>query len=245
LTWEDVPRRPFSTAVHDDDKDSPSDTYILDNIVRHAGQRIAAVVADTEAAASEGCLAIDLLYEILPAVFDPKEAMLPGAATIHGDKGADVGIQHSDRNVVLELHGHVGNVEDGFARADFTYEGEYSTQRAQHAHLETHCSITWLDADNRLNVRTSSQTPFPTRRKLGYLLGLPISAIRVFCERVGGGFGGKQELLTEDICALATMVTGQPVKLEFTREEEFIGCTTRSRDYPRRPFDRSSNQICL
>ena len=227
LTWEDVPRRPYSTAVHDDEKSDPRDTYMLDNVVRHVGQRISAVVADTEAAASEGCSAIDVQYEILPAVFDPDEAMRPGAPAIHGDKGADAGIQHSDRNIVLELHGHVGNVEEGFARADFVYEADYSTQRAQHAPLETHCSITWLDGNGRLHVRTSSQTPFPTRRKLGYLLGLPENAIRVFCERVGGGFGGKQEVITEDICALATMVTGRPVKLEFTREEEFIGCTTR------------------
>jgi putative selenate reductase molybdopterin-binding subunit len=106
--------------------------------------------------------------------------MRPGAPAIHGDNGADVGIRHSERNIVLELHGHVGNVEEGFAQADFVYEAKYSTQRAQHAQLETHCSITWLDADKRLNVRTSSQVPFRARRKLSYLLGLPESAIRVF-----------------------------------------------------------------
>jgi putative selenate reductase molybdopterin-binding subunit len=227
LTWEDVPRRPYSTAAHDDEKGSPQDTYMLDKVVRHVGQRVAAVVAETERAASEGCDALDVQYEILPAVFDPDEAMRPGAPAIHGDKGPDVGIRHSDRNIVLDLHGHVGNVEQGFAQADFVYEAKYSTQRAQHAQLETHCSITWLDAEHRLNVRTSSQVPFPAQRKLSYLLGLPESAIRVFCERVGGGFGGKQEVLTEDICALATLVTGRPVKLEFTREEEFIACTTR------------------
>jgi putative selenate reductase molybdopterin-binding subunit len=101
-----------------------------------------------------------------------------------------------------------------------------SISRAQHAHLETHCSITWLDDRNRLNVRTSSQTPFLTQAKLCYLLGLPSQSVRVFCERVGGGFGAKQEAITEDICALATLRTGKPVKLEYTREEEF-GATTR------------------
>jgi putative selenate reductase molybdopterin-binding subunit len=227
LTWEDVPRRPYSTAAHDDEKGSPQDTYMLDNVVRHVGQRVAAVVAETETAASEGCQALDVQYDILRAVIDPDEAMRPGAPAIHGDKGAQDGIQHADRNIVLELHGHVGNVEEGFAQADFVYEAQYSTQRAQHAHLETHCSIAWLDANNRLNLRTSSQVPFLARRKLGYLLGLSESAIRVFCERVGGGFGGKQEVLTEDICALAAIITGGPVKLEFTREEEFIASTTR------------------
>jgi putative selenate reductase molybdopterin-binding subunit len=227
LTWKDVPRRAYSTAVHDNDNDSPRDTYMLDNVVRHVGQRIAAVVAESEGAASEGCRAIDVQYEILPAVFDTEAAMRPGAPALHGDKGVDAGIQHSDRNIVLELHGHVGNVDAGFAQADFIHEGDYSTHRAQHTPLETHCSITWLDENGRLNVRSSTQVPFPARRKLAYLLGLPQSRVRVFCERVGGGFGGKQELITEDICGLATLVTGRPVKLEFTREEEFIGCTTR------------------
>ena len=99
--------------------------------------------------------------------------MRPGAPAIHGDKGADVGIQHSERNIVLELHGHVGNVEEGFAQPDFVYEAEYSTQRAQHAQLETHCSITWLDGDNRLNVRTSSQIHFPAGGNLATCSGCP------------------------------------------------------------------------
>ncbi|RYZ65867.1 MAG: aldehyde oxidase, partial [Proteobacteria bacterium] len=113
------------------------------------------------------------------------------------------------------------------ARAEFIHEGTYTTHRIQHAHLETHCSITWLDEDGRLNVRTSSQTPFLTRTKLCNLLGLSIARVRVFCERVGGGFGGKQEVFTEDICAFATLKTGRPVQLEFTREEEFVACSTR------------------
>jgi putative selenate reductase molybdopterin-binding subunit len=128
---------------------------------------------------------------------------------------------------LLELHGNVGNIADGFAPADFIHEATYSTQRAQHAHLETHCTISWIDECGRLNVRTSSQTPFLTKAKLCYLLGLNPANLRVFCERVGGGFSAKQEMITEDMCAFATLATGKPVKLEFTREEEFVACTTR------------------
>ncbi len=227
LTWEDVPRTLFSSGTHDDERSDPKDTYLLDNVVRHIGQRVCAVIAESEGAAVEGCLALKVEYELLPTVFDPEESPLPGAPLLHADKVGALGVQHPEKNVVLELHAEVGDVEKAFAEADFIHEATYTTGRIQHAHLETHCSITWLDENGRLNVRTSSQTPFPTKNKLSYILNLSPAMIRVFCERVGGGFGGKQEVLTEDICAFATLFTGKPVKLEFTREEQFIASTTR------------------
>jgi CO/xanthine dehydrogenase Mo-binding subunit len=200
--------------------------YMLDNVVRFAGQRVAAVVADSEGAAEEGCRRLQVDYEVLPAVFDPEQAMSEGAPVLH-DKTAESRIRRPSQNILLEVHGNIGDVEKGFAEADEIHEGAYSTHRVQHAHLETHCSITWLDENKRLHVRTSSQTPHITKQKLCYLFDLYPDSVRVFCERVGGGFGGKQEVLTEDICAFATLKTGLPVKLEFTREEQFIASTTR------------------
>jgi len=226
LTFEDAPQKLFSTARHEDERADPDDTRVLDNVVRFIGQRIAAVVADSEGAAEEGCRKLAIDYEILPAVFDPEEAMRPGAPVIH-DKGPQSRIHNPQRNIAGELHGHVGNVDGGFAEADAVYEGTYITQRVQHAHLETHCAIGWLDQAGRLNIRSSTQTPYLTRRALAGLFDLDPAKVRVFCERMGGGFGAKQEMLVEDIVALAVLKTGQPVKLEFTREEQFIGATTR------------------
>ncbi|MBV9968727.1 MAG: molybdopterin-dependent oxidoreductase, partial [Xanthobacteraceae bacterium] len=226
LTWKDTPARRFSTARHEHDEDDPADTVILDDIVRFAGQRVAAVIAVNEAAAEEGCRRLIVDYEVLPAVLDPRAAMMPGAPVIHA-AGTAARVHDPERNIVCEVHGHVGDIERGFAAADFIHEATYVTQRVQHAPLETHGAVAWLDGKGRLNVRSSTQTPFLTRRALCKLFDIPPATVRVYCDRVGGGFGGKQEMLVEDIVALAALRTGRPVKLEFTREEEFIGATCR------------------
>jgi hypothetical protein len=205
----------------------PDDTRVLDNVVRFVGQKIAAVVAETEAAAEEGCRRLEVEYEILPDVIDPAEAIAPGAPVIHGDKTFEHRVTNARRNIVAETHGEYGDVAAALAQAAVTYEGTFTTQRVQHAALETHGGLAWVDAAGILNVRSSTQVPFLTRRALTEIFDLPPDKVRVFCERVGGGFGGKQEMFVEDILALAALRTGRPVKLEFTREEQFISTSTR------------------
>ena len=221
-TWEDVPERLFSSALHEDHLVDPDDILLLDKVARFAGQRVAAVVAETEAAAEAGCRMLHVDYEILPAVFDPVLAVQPDAPLLH-DKELVTG----DNNIFCTLQGEIGDVAKGFGEADVVHEQTYSTTRVQHVHLETHGSIAWKGEDNRWHVRTSSQAPFAARQKLAYIMGIPPRDLHVFTERVGGGFGGKQEMVSEDLVLFATMKLGRPVKWEWTREEEFIGATTR------------------
>ncbi|MFD6134514.1 molybdopterin-dependent oxidoreductase [Isoptericola sp. NPDC060257] len=228
LTHEDAPAARFSTAQHELWTDDPDDTRILDDVVRHVGQRVAAVVADSVAAAEEGVRRLRVEYEVLPALIDPEQAMVPGAPLVHPDlDAATARVSRPEANVVAELHSELGDVEAGLAEADVVHEATYRTQRVQNAALETHAAIASFDDDGRLVVRSSTQVPFLARRHLARVLDLPMDRVRVVCERVGGGFGGKQEVLVEDVAGLAALRLGRPVQLELTRSDTFVGTTTR------------------
>ncbi len=231
LTHHDAPAKLYSSARHEHPTEDPDDTRVLDDVVRFVGQRVAAVVADSEGAAEEGCRRIEVEYELLPFVLDPELAMLPGAPVIH-PKGPESRIFRAEDNVCGEVHGELGDVERGFAEAAAVYEETFQTQRVQHASLETHGCLAYFEqgeegGEERIVVRSSTQVPFLTRRALCDLYDLPMEKVRVIAGRVGGGFGGKQEMFTEDIAVLAALKLHRPVKLEFTRAEQFYGTSTR------------------
>ena len=225
LTYRDSPPVAFSTGRHQNRTDDPDDTYVLDDTIRFVGQRVAAVVADSLATAEKACRVIGVEYEVLHAVFDPELARRPGAPLLHDGKGAGARIADASRNVVAELHGEVGDVEAAVAAAlaagGQVVRGRWTTQRVQHTHLETHGCTGWRDDQGRLVIRTSSQVPFLVRDELCHVFGLSRDEVQVFTKRVGGGFGGKQEMLVEDLVALAVLRLGQPVRYEFSRSDEF------------------------
>jgi putative selenate reductase molybdopterin-binding subunit len=225
LTWEDVPKRRFSTALHDDPRVDADDMLILDNVVRFVGQRVAAVVAETDSIAQEGCHLIQVEYEPMESVHDPEEAMKQGVRSIHEVTSESV-LLKPDSNILLELRGGVGDIDAGFEEADLIHETVMQTSRAQHAHLEPHCAIASIEED-RIIVRASTQGPFIAREKLAHIFSVGMQEVRVYKEKIGGGFGGKQEVITEDLAVLAAMKTGRPCKFDFTRQEEFIGASFR------------------
>ena len=226
LTHKDVKRVIYASGGQSYPNPPPYDQVSLDSKVRHVGDRVAVVAAETPELAQRAVELIDVDYEILPAVFDADEALKPGAPIIHDEPDA-VGIKDAARNLVCQLHADVGNVEAGFVESDFVIEREYRVPQVQQASIEPHVCMTWWDEDDRLNIRTSTQVPFHVRRMVAPLLGLPVKKIRVIKPRIGGGFGGKQEMLIEDLCAHLTLATGRPVRFEYTREQEFTSARSR------------------
>ncbi|NJK61983.1 MAG: molybdopterin-dependent oxidoreductase [Synechococcaceae cyanobacterium SM2_3_1] len=226
LTHQDVPRRPYTTAGHAEPVPDPLDHVLLDQKVRFVGDRVAVVVAESLAIAEQACALIQVDYELLPHVLDPLEAMGEGAPIIHDEADA-INILDPEHNRVAEVKLESGSVNQGFGDADLILEHVYDLPAVQHTHLEPHVSLSWLEADGTLVVRSSTQVPFHCQRVLSQILDRPLESIRVYKAKIGGGFGNKQEILTEDLCALATLHTGRPVYWELTREEEFTATNSR------------------
>ena len=228
LTWQDIPRVVYSTAGQSDPIPGPLDTFSLDHKVRFVGDRVAMVAAETPEIAEQALRLIDVEYEILPAVLDSRQAMNPEAQRIHDEpEYVNFADSNPEKNLAAHIRIDIGDVEKGFAEADEIFEAEYEVPKVQQAHIEPHVCVTYWDEDDRLVIRTSTQVPFHVRRMLAPVLNLPVKRIRVIKPRIGGGFGGKQEVLMEDVPAHLTIATRRPVIYEYTREEEFIGARSR------------------
>ncbi len=227
LTWRDIPRVVYSTAGQSDPIPGPLDTFSLDNKVRFVGDRVAFVAAETEEIAEKALSLIEVEYEILPVILDTREA-LDNPVKIHDEpEYVNFADSNPDKNLAAHIRIDIGDVEKGFAEADEIFEAEYEVPKVQQAHIEPHVAVTYWDEDDRLVIRTSTQVPFHVRRMLAPVLGLPVKRIRVIKPRIGGGFGGKQEVLMEDVAAHLTIATKRPVIYEYTREEEFIAARSR------------------
>ncbi|MGZ7029335.1 MAG: molybdopterin-dependent oxidoreductase [Terriglobales bacterium] len=226
LTYKDVPRVPHTTAGQSWPGPSPYDTYLLDSKMRFVGDRVAAVAAETREIAEEALRLIKVEYEVLPAILDMEQATKPGAPTIHDERDS-TGIHDAKRNIAAFIKKEIGDVETAFREADIVVEREFRTHRQHHAMMEPHISIAWLDEDGRLTIRTSTQVPFHSRRQVAMILQLPVQRVRMIKPRIGGGFGGKQEMLLEDITGALALAARKPVKIEYTREEEFYMARSR------------------
>lgn len=252
LTHENCPPTHYNQAGQGFPEPSPYDRKLIGDKVRHVGDRVAAIVAENMDAAIEAEKKIKVEYEVLPFVLTVDEAKAPGAPIVHNAKvsyvvGAPDNLDeynknvdprdgeviyqfpiHGDphRNLAASVHAGIGDIEKGFAEAEEIVDHWYDCCQIQCTPVEPHVVYTCMDGD-RLIIHASTQVPWHLRRIVASIIGTSQNNIRVIKERVGGGFGAKQDIVLEEVCAYLTWVTGRSIYQRFTREEEFIASRTR------------------
>lgn len=222
VTAQDTPNIRVGWFVKDE-------TIFAHKKVRYVGEPVAAVAACNEETAEEALELIDVDYEELPAIFDPREAMQDGVLKIHED------VENYICGIATEKYGNIcfystmrkGDVAQGFNTADFVFEDTFNTQAVHQCYLEPQPVLTDIDTSGKITLWTSSCYLFPLREQLSEALRIPMNKIRFKAMPVGGAFGGKQAYIPLGISLLLTQKSGLPVKLLLTREEEFMTTNPR------------------
>ena len=186
--------------------------------VRYIGEAVAAVAAEDPLIAKRALSAIKVVYQELPAVFDPDEATCPGAPILH---------DYAPDNVTKHIPIRVGDTDKGFAESDLVVEETYTTQAIEHAYLEPEAGLAYVDHDGVVTIVSPDQNITHHRHMLARIIAKPISKVRFIMSPVGGGFGGKEDMIYQGMLALLAMKTLRPVRLVFTREESIISTAKR------------------
>ncbi len=221
LTYRDVPKNIYTilTLIGV----GPDEEYVLaEDKVRYIGEPIAAILAESEDAAMEAVSQVRLDLEELPAVLDVEEALKPGAPILK-EWGTNYFVYegHHCRRV------RFGDVEKGFSEADFIVEDRYQTSPIEHAPSETTGCVAKPEADGRITIYSNTQALFFTLDNAAIILQVPFQKLHLVGGTVGGGFGGKVDVIVEPISALAAMKTNRPVKYMFSRLEEMQASSSR------------------
>jgi CO/xanthine dehydrogenase Mo-binding subunit len=208
LTAEDVPVNEYGIMTYDQQVMIP-----IGDKTRWMGDRIAVVVAETEAIAERARDLVQVEYELIDPITDPRQAMSDDAL-VHPDKGS---------NVLKHLFIRRGDVDAAFARADVVVEGTYETQCVEHAYLQPEACLGYVDEDGRLTLIIATQWPQDDIRQLAHLLDIPEEQMRELVPAIGGAFGGREDMSLQPLVALAVHKLGRPVKMVWTREESIRG----------------------
>lgn len=203
LTAADVPHNAFGLI----DADQP---VLCDDVIRFEGDKIALVVAESKEAAIAGAKAVNVEYENLPAVTDPRAALSPDAPLVHSRLGT---------NLLIHIPIRKGNTTQAFAEADVVLTGEYSTSWQEHAYLQPEAGIAYYDEQGRLVVETAGQWLHEDRRQVAAMLQLPEEQVVIRYAAIGGAFGGREDLSIQHLLALATWKLQRPTAIVWSREE--------------------------
>jgi len=209
LTAKDVPVNEFGLIVND------APVLAIDT-VRWIGEKVALVVAETEKQAARARDLIEVEYEDLPVVSDPRQAMQLGAPQLHASRG-------KENNVLVHYRIRKGDVDEAFQRADVIVEGTYHTPFQEHAFLQPEAGLAYLDEEGRVTVQVAGQWTHEDQEQIAHALNLPKEQVRVIYPAIGGAFGGREDMSVQIILALAASRLKRPVKIVWSREESIIG----------------------
>lgn len=214
LTAHDLPDRAAATDIPGQtgrQRLKTDQQILVRERVRYYGEPLALIAAETRDIAEEAARLIEFKLEPVPGVYTPEDGLKPGAPVIQGTD-----------NVVSEYKIKKGDLETGFAAADMIVERTYKTPFQEHAFLEPEAGLAWIDENEVINIRVCTQV-IEHFRAIADAVGVPHNKVRILGSLVGGGFGGKEDITVEVYLALLTQRTGRPVRLEFSREDSFVG----------------------
>jgi CO/xanthine dehydrogenase Mo-binding subunit len=220
FTAKDVPVNEYGLIMPDQPVlCGPGSNKPFADRVRFVGDQVALVVAENEEIASLATELIQVSYEDLPIVTDPREAMQPGAVILHPDR---------DSNVFCHYRIRKGDVESAFAQADVIVEGVYHTPYQEHAFLQPEAGVAYIDGTGRVTIQVAGQWTHEDQEQISHALGLPLEQVRVIYPAIGGAFGGREDMSVQIVLALAAWRLHQrgidrPVKTIWSREESIIG----------------------
>lgn len=211
VTWKDAPD--IQIGVYSDDW-----RFFAKDKVRYRGDVVAAVAATDLDIVREALELIQVDYEELPGVFDPIQAMQPGAPLVHEDVPDNIACRRKIRK---------GDPDKAFSNSRHVFEHTFKTQMVEHCSIETHMAVAQFDHSDKVTIWSSTQAPFNNRLLLARGLQMPLHKLRIITTNVGGAFGGKQDLMVEPSCVLLARKSSCPVRIAVDREEEFIASTVR------------------
>jgi CO/xanthine dehydrogenase Mo-binding subunit len=206
LTAADVPYNAFGLIDHDQ-------PVLCGDHVRFAGDKVAVVVAESEKAAESGARLVEVTYQDLPVVTDPRDALTSDAPLVHGTRGT---------NLLTRIPIRKGDVTAGFAAADVVLEGEFATSWQEHAFLQPEAGIAYVDDAGRVVIETAGQWLHEDRKQIAQMLGLPEDQVIVRYAAIGGAFGGREDLSVQHLLALAAWKLQRRVGIVWSREESIL-----------------------
>jgi len=224
FTARDVPVNEYGLGVPDQPVlCGPGSSKPYTDRVRFVGDQVALVVAESEAVASRGRELIEVVYEDLPVVTDPRAAMQPEAPLVHPDQ---------ESNVFTHFRIRKGDIEAAFKQADVIVEGDYHTPAQEHAYLQPEAGVAYIDEGGRVTIQVAGQWTHEDQEQVAHALNLPLEKVRIVYSAIGGAFGGREDMSVQIVLALAAMRLhergiSRPVKIIWSREESIIGHAKR------------------